>query len=199
MSGPPFEPDPVERALGYLRENRDRFTRPSLDQNLRFQGYSDSEISTAWERLAAEQAKKMKAAEQAAATKATAAEPGRPPAWAAPGQPGAWVEPEPAAVGPDLRGRATAILLGAFIVVGGVLSAALLLSSRYGQGSGGALIGILVGALVVVLIPSFIAVRSSRRLRQGVEGALVAILAVPFVLLFIVAGICVATTNPFGP
>ena len=38
----------------------------------------------------------------------------------------------------------------------------------------------------------------SGRLKRGVAGALVMVLIVPFIYLVVVAGLCVATTQPFS-
>jgi hypothetical protein len=105
---------------------------------------------------------------------------------------------EPRGAGRDLRGRASIILLVAFVGTWAVLSLPMLTgSSLSSYGAGTVATAILTFLLGVVLVASLSAVRRSRRLERGVEGALVAILAVPFVLLFVVAGLCVATVNPF--
>jgi hypothetical protein len=94
----------------------------------------------------------------------------------------------------DLRARAAAILVVAF--VGVWLAIAIPLSANYTYGPIGA--AILGALLLVVLVPALFAVDGSSRLREGVTGALVAMLAIPFVLLFVIAGLCVSTTRPFG-
>lgn len=102
----------------------------------------------------------------------------------------------PAPAGTDLRGRATRILVVAFLGTWAVLS--LLAETRWGGGAG-VIVGVILGvALGVVLLPSLFVIRNSGRLRRGVEGAMVAILALPFLLLFIIAGACVSTTNMLG-
>jgi hypothetical protein len=97
-------------------------------------------------------------------------------------------------VGADLRGRAAAILIVAFLATWGAI--ALILTRPVGGGLqfGGAAATILGMVLAPLLLVSLIGVARSGRLRRGSEGAL-ALLAIPFVLLVIVAGLCVVTTN----
>jgi hypothetical protein len=53
--------------------------------------------------------------------------------------------------------------------------------------------------LLLVGVPAMIYVGRHRGLADGVQGALLGALVLPFVLLVIVAGLCVATVNPFPP
>jgi hypothetical protein len=98
-------------------------------------------------------------------------------------------------IGRDLRGRAAAILIVAFLGTWLVLAAILVSPSDTSYEFGG-LAALILGAILgVMLLLSLALVSVSGRLRQGIEGALVLVLAVPFVLLFVVAGLCVVSTN----
>ncbi|HEU0242439.1 MAG TPA: hypothetical protein VFQ75_00945 [Candidatus Limnocylindrales bacterium] len=100
--------------------------------------------------------------------------------------------------GSDLRNRASAILIVAFLAVWGVISAALVTGDQQGSLGSGGLAAIILGVLLLpVLLLGLAAIRASGRLRRGVTGAMVAILAVPFVILVVVAGTCISTTDPF--
>lgn len=97
--------------------------------------------------------------------------------------------------GSDLRRRAAAILIVAFVATWGVLSWFLVnpRESYYKFGSAAAMVlALLLGFFGLI---SLLGISQSGRLRRGAEGALVAVLTIPFVLLVIVAGLCVVTTN----
>jgi hypothetical protein len=93
----------------------------------------------------------------------------------------------------DLRARAAAILIVAFLGTWGILSWLLVAPRENTYGPIAA--GILAMVLAFVALLSLAVISQSRGLKRGAQGALVTILAVPFVLLVIVAGLCLATTG----
>ena len=102
--------------------------------------------------------------------------------------------------GSDLRGRAAAILIVAFLSVWGIITLALVTGppDQYLYGAEW-LAALILGALLLpVLLIGLAAVKLSGRLKRGVEGAMVVVLIVPFIFLVIIAGLCVATTRPFA-
>jgi hypothetical protein len=100
--------------------------------------------------------------------------------------------------GSDLRRRAAAILIIAFLAVWGIISLALVTGDSVIYGAGGIAVLILGAVLLPMLLVGLAIVRGSRRLKRGVAGAMAMVLIVPFIYLVIVAGLCVATTQPFN-
>jgi hypothetical protein len=49
-----------------------------------------------------------------------------------------------------------------------------------------------------MLLLGLAVVKVSGRLKRGAAGAMVMVLIVPFIYLVVVAGLCVATTQPFN-
>jgi hypothetical protein len=100
----------------------------------------------------------------------------------------------------DLRRPATAVLVTTFLATWGVITLGLLArpssSGLYGLEGVAALI---LGALLLpMLVVGLALIRNNRRLQRGVMGAMALVLAVPFIYLVVVAGVCVATTNPWS-
>jgi Flp pilus assembly protein TadB len=96
--------------------------------------------------------------------------------------------------GSDLRGRAGAILVVTFLATWGIISLALVTGESMSFGA----VLILGAVLLPMLLLGLAIVRESRRLQRGVAGAMVMVFIVPFIYLVVVAGLCVATTNPFS-
>jgi hypothetical protein len=96
--------------------------------------------------------------------------------------------------GSDLRGRAGAILVVTFLATWGIISLALVTGESRSFGA----VLILGAVLLPMLLLGLAIVRESRRLQRGVAGAMVMVFIVPFIYLVVVAGLCVATTNPFS-
>lgn len=99
----------------------------------------------------------------------------------------------PPPVAQDLRAKAAAILIVAFLGVWVVFAFLLMRNDEAGYGSLSAII--LAAVLGTVGLISLAAIAANGRLRRGAEGALAAVLAIPFVVLVIVAGLCVLTTG----
>jgi len=105
--------------------------------------------------------------------------------------------------GSDLRGRAAAVLLLAFLGVWGAISLALVVGQPFAGDmymSGTEVLAALIlgGLLLPMLLLGLAFVKLSGRLKRGVAEAMVMVLIVPFIYLVIVAGLCVATTQPFS-
>ena len=95
-----------------------------------------------------------------------------------------------------IRRRARWIIVAAYGLVYAALALAFLGSeNRYG-GATIALAILTVVLLVALLISN--AFLNRRTAAGSLERALMTMLAVPLVLLVVVAGLCIATTNPFG-
>jgi hypothetical protein len=157
------DPEAVETALAWLREQDPRLTLDALGKQLREAGYGEPEVNAA---VAARQAELDAAL---------------PP-------------------GSDLRGGAAAILVVTFLAVWGAISIALVVGppNQYLYGAEGLAVVILGGLLLPMLLLGLAFVKLSGRLKRGVAGALVMVLIVPFIYLVVVAGLCVATTQPFS-
>jgi hypothetical protein len=102
--------------------------------------------------------------------------------------------------GSDLRGRAAAILVVTFLTVWAGISIALVTGppNQYLYGAEGFSVAILGALLLPMLLVGLALVKVSGRLKRGAAGAMVVVLIVPFIYLVIVAGLCVATTQPFN-
>jgi hypothetical protein len=99
----------------------------------------------------------------------------------------------------QVRSRARFIVLGTYGLVYVILAMALLSAPNLDIYAAGefALI-VLTVVLGVALLISIWWVNSRGRPTAGLEGALMAMLVGPLILLVAIAGLCVATTRPFG-
>ena len=70
--------------------------------------------------------------------------------------------------------------------------------NQYLSGAEGFSVLVLGGLLFPMLLVGLAIVKVSGRLKRGVSGAMVMVLIVPFIYLVVVAGLCVATTQPFS-
>jgi hypothetical protein len=95
-----------------------------------------------------------------------------------------------------VRRRARWIVLAAYGLVYAVLGVALV-TSPYSYGAGVIELVILSVVLGVALLISIVWIRRRRRASPRLEGALMTMLVLPIVLLVAVAGLCIATTQPF--
>jgi hypothetical protein len=100
--------------------------------------------------------------------------------------------------GSDLRGRAAAVLVVTFFAVWGLITLALVTGEPIVYDAGGIAALILGGLLLPMLLLGLAIVKVSGKLKRGAAGAMVAVLIVPFIYLVVVAGLCVATTQPFS-
>lgn len=101
-------------------------------------------------------------------------------------------------VAAPIRSRARTIVLVAYGLVYAALFVAFLgYNNRYGAGT----ISLIVLTIVlgVALLISVRWVRGRRPSAGQLQGAMLTMLSLPFVLLVSVAGLCIATTRPFGP
>lgn len=101
--------------------------------------------------------------------------------------------------GSDLRGRATAVLVVAFLATWGVITLWLVTGppSPYLYGAE-SLAALILGAMLLpMLLLGLALVRVSGRLRRGAAGAMAIVLAVPFIYLVVIAGTCIAATQPW--
>ena len=161
MEWPQPNPEAVEAALAWLREQDPRLTLEALRKQLREAGYGEPEITAA---VAARQAE-LDAA----------------------------LPPDS-----DLRGRAAAILVVTFLAAWGIISLALVTGEPIVYDAGGTAAFILGAALLPMLLLGLAIVKVSGRLKRGAAGAMVMVLIVPFIYLVVIAGLCVATTQPFN-
>ena len=95
----------------------------------------------------------------------------------------------------DLRWRAGAIVILAFLGTWAVLAYLLMRPESSSAGLGVIAAFILAVVLAVVAGVSLLGIGASGRLERGARSALVVALATPFVLLVIVAGLCVSSTG----
>lgn len=96
-----------------------------------------------------------------------------------------------------VRRRALWIVVAAYALAYSALAVALMGSdNRYGAAT--IALGVLTFVLGVALLISINWVRRRRPTAEQLQGAMLTMLSLPFVLLVAVAGLCVATTRPFG-
>jgi hypothetical protein len=97
-----------------------------------------------------------------------------------------------------IRRRALWIVLAAYALAYTALGVALLgTDNRYGAAT--IALGVLTFVLGIALLISINWVRGRRPSAGQLQGAMLTMLSLPFVLLVSVAGLCIATTRPFGP
>ncbi len=97
-----------------------------------------------------------------------------------------------------VRRGALWIVLAVYVLVYAVLGWALLsgLENRYGTAT--ISLGVLTFVLLLALLISVNWVRGRHPSAEQLQGAMLTMLSVPLVLLGSVAGLCIATTRPFG-
>lgn len=97
-----------------------------------------------------------------------------------------------------IRRGARWIVLAAYGLVYAALGVALLgTENRYGFAT--ISLGVLTFVLLLALLISMNWVRGRHPTAEQLQGAMLTMLSLPLVLLVSVAGLCIATTRPFGP
>jgi hypothetical protein len=97
-----------------------------------------------------------------------------------------------------VRRRALWIVVAAYALAYTALGVALVGSDNL-YGAATIALGVLTFVLGVALLISINWVRGRRPSAERLQGAMLTMLSLPFVLLVSVAGLCIATTRPFGP